>query len=338
MRHGSLFSGVGGFDLAATWMEWDNVFNCERDRFCRRVLKHYWPETKSYEDVREFKAAEYRGQIDVLSGGFPCQPFSQAGKRKGTADDRYLWPQMCRIVREIQPNWVVGENVFGLLNWNGGMVFRQVLIDLEAEGYEVWPYVLPAAGVGAPHRRDRIFFVAHALGQPGQSDAVRQWREPGQGWRSLWREFIAAGKGRTVADTQGIDDRGDGRAMGSKATEGKEEIRPQPARESESMDDGKPVADADSEQRLEGRLHETRSEKATGFPRPCDAWDMGNTWQDFPTQSPICCPDDGLPRELDGISFSAWRKESLKAYGNAIVPKVALQIFRVIEWMEQLRA
>lgn len=219
MRHGSIFSGIGGFDLAATWMGWENVFNCEKDPFCRRVLKHYWPKTKGYEDIRQFKAAEYRGQIDVVSGGFPCQPFSQAGKRKGTADDRYLWPEMRRVVREIRPCWVVGENVFGLLNWNGGMVFRQVLTDLEAEGYEVWPYVLPAAGVGAPHRRDRIFFVAHAIGQSGQPDPGRQGREPGQGWKSLWRESLAAGKSRIVADTQSGDDRRVHRAMGSQATE-----------------------------------------------------------------------------------------------------------------------
>src|ERR1700744_303694 len=113
MKHGSLFSGIGGFDLAATWMGWENILNYERDLFCRRVLRHYWPETKSYEDIRQFRAAEYRGRIDVLSGGFPCQPFSQAGKRKGTADDRYLWPEMLRIVGEIRPCWVVGENVFG---------------------------------------------------------------------------------------------------------------------------------------------------------------------------------------------------------------------------------
>jgi len=209
MRHRSLFSGIGGFDLAATWMGWENVFNCERDRFCRRVLKHYWPETKSYEDVREFKGSEFAGKIDVLSGGFPCQPFSVAGKRQGTADDRYLWPQMLRIVGEIRPRWVVGENVFGLLNWNRGMVFRQVLIDLEATGYEVWPYVLPAAGVGAPHRRDRIWFVAYAGRQPGYGREGTEAGRVDNGEGSEWRKAanVAGGlctKG-TVADADGSE-------------------------------------------------------------------------------------------------------------------------------------
>jgi DNA (cytosine-5)-methyltransferase 1 len=95
MRHGSLFSGIGGFDLAATWMGWENVFQCEKDAFCQRILKFYWPGAKLYGDVKEFDAVVYRGNIDVLSGGFPCQPFSVAGKRKGTSDDRHLWPEMC---------------------------------------------------------------------------------------------------------------------------------------------------------------------------------------------------------------------------------------------------
>src|ERR1700753_3157416 len=120
MRHGSLFSGIGGFDLAASWMGWENVFQCEKDEFCQRLLKFYWPKAKLYEDVREFDGRSYKGAIDVLSGGFPCQPFSNAGKRRGTADDSYLWPEMHRIIAEVRPRWVVGENVLGLVNWNKG--------------------------------------------------------------------------------------------------------------------------------------------------------------------------------------------------------------------------
>lgn len=158
--HASLFSGIGGFDLAAEWAGLKNVFNCEIDSFCRKVLKYHFPNAKQYEDIRATDFTIWSGKVDVLSGGFPCQPFSTAGKRKGTEDDRYLWPEMLRAIREIQPRWVLGENVRGIVNWNGGMVFEQVLADLEDAGYEVTPYLVPACGVGAPHRRDRVWFVA----------------------------------------------------------------------------------------------------------------------------------------------------------------------------------
>lgn len=163
MNHGSLFSGIGGFDLAAEWMGWNNIFHCELNPFCRKILNYYWPEAASYEDITKTDFTGYRGTIDIISGGFPCQPFSVAGKRKGTSDTRYLWPEMLRAIREIQPTWIVGENVSGLISWNGGLVFDEVQTDLETEGYEVIPFILPACAVDAPHRRDRIWFIAHAI-------------------------------------------------------------------------------------------------------------------------------------------------------------------------------
>ncbi len=162
MRHGSLFSGIGGFDLAAEWMGWENVFHCEWNEFGQKVLKYYWPKAISYHDITKTNFSVHRGEIDILTGGFPCQPYSSAGKRLGKEDERHLWPEMLRAIREIQPTWVVGENVLGLVNWNGGLVFHEVQTDLEAEGYEVQPYVLPAVSVNAPHRRDRVWFVAYA--------------------------------------------------------------------------------------------------------------------------------------------------------------------------------
>ena len=161
MTHASLFSGIGGFDLAAEWMGWQNVFNCEIDPFCRKVLAYHFPDAKQYEDIKTTDFTIHRGHIDVLTGGFPCQPFSLAGKRKGANDDRYLWPEMLRAIREIRPRWVVGENVLGIVNWSDGMVFEQVQADLEAAGYEVQPFLIPACAVDAPHRRDRVWFVAH---------------------------------------------------------------------------------------------------------------------------------------------------------------------------------
>ena len=162
MRHGSLFSGIGGFDIASEWIGWENVFHCEWNEFGQKVLKYYWPNAISYDDITKTDFSIHRGTIDILTGGFPCQPYSTAGKRLGKEDERHLWPEMLRAIREIQPHWVVGENVRGIINWNGGLVFEEVQADLEAAGYEVQAFVLPAASVNAPHRRDRVWFVAYA--------------------------------------------------------------------------------------------------------------------------------------------------------------------------------
>ena len=162
MKHGSLFSGIGGFDLAAEWCGWENIFHCEWNPFGRKVLSHYWPKSISYEDITKTDFTIHRGKIDILTGGFPCQPYSTAGKRLGKEDDRHLWPEMLRAIREIQPRWVVGENVRGLVNWSGGLVFEEVQADLENEGYEVQSFILPACAVNAPHRRDRVWIVAYS--------------------------------------------------------------------------------------------------------------------------------------------------------------------------------
>jgi len=175
MTHGSLFSGIGGFDLAAEWMGWENVFHCEWNKFGQQVLHYYFPKAICYEDITKTDFTIHRGTIDILTGGFPCQPYSSAGKRLGKEDERHLWPEMLRAIREIRPRWIVGENVRGLTNWNGGMVFDEVQSDLEAEGYEVTPFLLPACAVNAPHRRDRIWFVA-----------FKNTNE--NGWRSKQRE------------------------------------------------------------------------------------------------------------------------------------------------------
>lgn len=173
MTHGSLFSGIGGFDLASEWMGWENVFHCEWNPFGQKVLKHYWPKAISYHDITKTDFTIHRGTIDVLTGGFPCQPYSTAGKRLGKEDDRHLWPEMLRAIREIQPTWVVGENVRGLTNWNGGMVFDEVQADLEAEGYEVLPFLLPACAVNAPHRRDRIWFISRLIPNASSSRRIQ---------------------------------------------------------------------------------------------------------------------------------------------------------------------
>jgi len=145
MTHGSLFSGIGGFDLAAEWMGWENKFHCEWNEFGQRVLNYYWPDAELFTDITKSDFKKYANQIDVLTGGFPCQPYSAAGKRLGKEDERHLWPEMLRAIREIAPRYVVGENVRGLTNWNGGLVFDEVCADLENLGYQVAPFIIPAS-------------------------------------------------------------------------------------------------------------------------------------------------------------------------------------------------
>jgi DNA (cytosine-5)-methyltransferase 1 len=188
MRHGSLFSGIGGFDLAAQWMNWTNVFHTEWNEFGQKVLKHHFPQSISYHDIIKTDYTIHKGTIDIITGGFPCQPFSHAGKRKGTDDERYLWHEMLRAIQQIQPTYVVAENVRGLLTVDGGMVFEQVCADLEAEGYEVQPILLPAAGVNAPHRRDRIFIVGYAANTNGTDTRSSNGRTDCQTEGNVWRQ------------------------------------------------------------------------------------------------------------------------------------------------------
>lgn len=281
MKHGSLFSGIGGFDLAAEWMGWENLFNCEWEEFPRKVLKHHFPNAKQYGDVKEFNAATYAGRIDILTGGFPCQPYSIAGERKGREDERHLWPEMLRVVRECSPRYIVGENVRGLVNWSGGLVFEEVCADLEACGYSVQPFILPACAVNAPHRRDRVWFVANRNDRNGKEERLQTGGQ---------------------VDVYGIKG-------------------------------NRNATHTNGDQRRKRRSHEDKSPKAKRHFSVCYA--RPQTWENFPSKPPICGGDDGLPRELDGITFSKWRRESIKAYGNAIVPQVALRIFEAIQEYEK---
>jgi DNA (cytosine-5)-methyltransferase 1 len=291
MKHGSLFSGVGGFDLAAQWMGWENVFHCEWNPFGQKVLKHYWPNAESHEDITKTDFTKYRGTIDIVSGGFPCQPYSSAGKRKGKEDERHLWPQMLRAIREISPRYVVGENVLGLTNWDGGIVFDEVHIDLEREGYEVAAVVVPAAAVNAPHGRDRVWFVAKRI----VADAV--------------------------CDSNGNDG---GKVVG---TPGEVRRRTSVDVFDEFRGVGN-VANADGERQ---KRRDGQSFGQVSAPHAIKRFHGPTKWETFPTEPPVCSGNDGVPAGLDGITFSKWRFESLKAYGNAIVPQVAFEIFKSID-------
>lgn len=161
LTQGTLFSGIGGPELAAHSMGWKNVFHCDINEFGKRVISHYWPNSIGHGNIKETDFNIYRGRIDILTGGFPCQPYSAAGNRLGKNDDRHLWPEFARAIREIQPRWIVGENVRGLVNWNGGLVLSEVQTDLEAEGYEVQCFLFPSASIGATNIRERIWICAY---------------------------------------------------------------------------------------------------------------------------------------------------------------------------------
>jgi DNA (cytosine-5)-methyltransferase 1 len=282
MRHGSLFSGIGGFDLAAEWMGWENVFHCEWMEFPRKVLDYYFPNADSHIDICKTDFQKYEGTIEIITGGFPCQPFSTAGKRKGTDDERYLWGEMLRAVQEIKPKFVIAENVFGITNIDGGLVFEQVCLDLETEGYEVQSFIIPSASKNAPHKRDRVWFIAYPkyLRCP-QRQQQRQSR-------CEQRLFEGVCDNGNATDSNGTNNQ------------------------------------TQSQKRILGQENKRRQTRR---------FINGNTrtqWNAFPTQSPICSGDDGLPTELDGITFSKWRAESIKGYGNAIVPQVAYELFKII--------
>jgi DNA (cytosine-5)-methyltransferase 1 len=297
MRHGSLFSGIGGFDLAADWMGWENVFHCEWMPFPRQVLKYHFPKSLTYEDITKTDFTIHRGSIDILTGGFPCQPYSSAGKRLGKEDERHLWPHMLRAIQEIEPTYVVGENVRGLTNWNGGVVFEEVCADLESCGYEVQPILLPACAVGAPHRRDRVWFVATKTNKLRQHQCERiNEVNTSKGREYALNDFDENVEQRIAFNTNSE------RLKGSLSTE------------------------------LIGQFpNEKSSNEINILPNGRRREEL--SFQRFPTQSPICGGDDGIPTQLDGITFPKWRAESIKGYGNAIVPQVAYEIFKVINQM-----
>jgi DNA (cytosine-5)-methyltransferase 1 len=267
MKHISLFSGIGGFNLAAEWMGWINVASCEFADFPTQVMQKHWPQIYHHKDIKDLTGVILNEEIStrygnnwrangvILTGGFPCQPYSLAGKRLGTADDRHLWPEMLRIICEVQPDYVVAENVRGLITWNEGLVFDEVQSDLETAGYEVLPFILPASAVGAPHRRDRVWFIAKNTNSKfnGGLQASR--------YKSINKNTCTASTMDTAfaANTNGV--------------------------------------------RLSGRMYSQngavtiRNEFKQLFSRQNPA----HAWQDFPTQSPLCGRNDGISNRVDRL-------------------------------------
>jgi DNA (cytosine-5)-methyltransferase 1 len=308
MTHASLFSGIGGFDLAAEWMGWENLFHCEWNPFGQKVLKHHFPNSISYNDITKTDFSIHKGSVDILTGGFPCQPYSAAGKRLGKADERHLFPHMLRCIKEVQRRWIIGENVRGLVNWNGGMVFNEVCDDLEREGYEVQPFLIPAAGVNAPHRRDRIWFIAYSNNYGTHTRFGKVQEKNGK--VSKWNNDAKSGN----TGNEFITNSNNKMRFWEASNNTKWENNQQESNNWNCLRNN--IRSISQEQYVTKSIFEQ------------------NRWKKFPTKSPVCGGNDGLPRELDNITFPKWRNESIKAYGNAIVPQVAHQIFKTIQEFE----
>ena len=378
MTHASLFSGIGGAELAARWVGWKNVFHCEINPFGRRVIEYHFPESKSYEDVTTTDFSEYRGRIDVLTAGFPCQPFSVAGQRKGAEDNRYLWPEVVRVIREVRPTWVVGENVAGILtmvqpgeetemggqtNIFGEVDRKRVLLrqeyvveticgDLEREGYSVQPFIIPACAVGAPHRRDRVWFVANRTDRRDIDTSKRKRTNLHEG-----KSFTRSDREGTSSDTDSVSRQNgviadtDGNRHSSRESSKENERRREDissttrkggsgSKRSNGLFGFSQYATNSNNDRLQGSMFsfdydperwEAKDRHIKTFTDNTRISLPADRWKDFPTQSPVLSRDDELSTRLDGITFSKWRQESIKAYGNAWVPAVAYEIFKAIE-------
>ena len=368
--HASLFSGIGGAELAASWLGWTNVFHCEIQEFQRKVLEYWFPNSVSYEDITKTDFSEWRGRIDVLTGGFPCQPFSVAGKRKGAEDNRYLWREMLRAIRQIQPTWVVGENVNGILSmvqpgketkmgrtddlFDENFIYRKeqkftieaICEDLESAGYSVQPIVIPACAVGAPHRRDRVWIVAHrtdtgienlqqewqdGVSKPSfaaHTDSQRRtrraisfnkWEKTQEKWASLFSNIERPCIGKDVANSANARSESVQQGRKDRISELGLTIDTKCERWAKG---GNEYGKSEISQEKE-----CRAEQFSGTDSP-QSW-----WGDFPSQSPVCNRDDGLPFRVADltISFAKWRNKSIEALGNAWVPQVAFEVFKAIE-------
>jgi len=331
-----LFSGIGGFSYGLDQVGFKTVAFCEMDQYCKLVLQKHWKGVKIYNDVKELKGEEVikeHGTIDLVAGGFPCQPFSIAGARKGTDDNRHLWPEMFRIIKELKPRWVIGENVRGIVSIQDGMVFENVCTDLEGEGYEVRAFNIPAAGVGAPHKRERIWIVANSRRTlrerskfQGENANESKQENANQHQRS------SSSSESNVADTN---------------INGTKRNQPEDRQGSRTQQSGEDVADTHT--RLSnGSIEEVQSGGQT-FVTSSQRTDVAYTYSQ--RQQEQCRPESiqkegnepqrsssqerhtgwefepDVGRVANGISGRVHR---LKALGNSIVPQIAKEIGRAI--------
>ena len=307
-----LFSGIGGFSLGLESTGFfETIGFVEKDKFCQKVLKKHWNNINIEEDIRNVKGEKY--QADVVTGGFPCQPFSVAGKRKSTADDRYLWDEMLRVIREVKPSWIVAENVEGIVNINEGMVLRQVLNDLENEGFKSQCIIIPASGIGAWHQRKRIWILAYSNNNGSyrsQGNATKQSSNE-------QKDRLSFGDDKDVSNSniKGLERHRDEYELREakqeknfiwSSNDGTKESWWQIKSRICGVPNGSIQHNLEGEQRSEELTTKTSSQRQ-------QTW-----WQ---TQSELCGTVNGVSYELDKD-----RSNRIKALGNSIVPQIARQI------------
>ena len=308
LTHGSLFSGIGGFDLAAERCGIKNIFQVEINKFCQKVLNKNFPDVKKYYDIKEFSGQEYKKRIDIISGGFPCQPFSIAGRREGQGDNRHLFPEMLRVISEIEPTWVIAENVYGLLSIERGLVFEGVCSSLDNLGYEVQTFIIPAIGKNAPHRRNRLWIIANSRCKHGQGSPNK-------------REF----KGKIDQKNAPKFKRPTGYDRIRAFTDGERELQQKRVKQDIGgwfSNENNIIYPYSSDEQWNGQCKEKTESRPLGLRhRGATGWEAN--WYEVATR--LCRVDDGLPRGMDRNKGSR-----LKAIGNAIVPQIAEEIFKAI--------
>ena len=305
--HLDLFSGIGGFALAAQWAGGKTIQMVEIDLFCQKVLAKNFPNVPIHGDIKTFDGRPFNGKIDLLTGGVPCQPASDAGKRRGTKDDRWLWGEAYRIIREAKPTWVILENVRGILSLEGGVVFENLLSELESYGYETRTFIIPACAVNAPHRRDRVWIVGFSAGN-GQHGAENREGDNQGGNRSQKRKDEIREPQRTDSLRNVIANPEKSRSGCQQDKQGDSRIQSSDSIGWVGM--GEQSWDIDSDV----NPNSTRN----------DSWT--ENWVEVATR--LCSMDDGISDRL--VRPKGWRVNALKATGNAVVPQVAFEIIKAM--------
>jgi DNA-cytosine methyltransferase len=345
-----LFSGIGGFSLGLESTGYfQTIAFVEKDKFCRQVLQKNFNNIPIEEDIRNVRGSNYAA--DVITGGFPCQPFSVAGKRKGTADDRYLWDETIRVIAECKPRWFIGENVEGLININNGMVLRQVQTDLEEQGFQVQCIVIPASGIGAWHQRKRIWIVAYSH----NNGSYRSQRNETEQSSNKQEDRLSFRDDKDVPNTDtgfGIRENQEIQTGGNTITNGSEDVSNSNSKlsngcgsstrnsstkfkglecnQSWNWNEVRSKAERCSEQDREDVQHSNNqrceesniskeSNKQDIHSGKFDSTRTDKTW--WEAQSELCGVPNGISYELDKD-----RSSRIKALGNSIVPQIARQI------------